>query len=349
MWHVSGYEDARRVLSDPDTLVERMLSRLMQRATDMWPDKFTAWPIIFELMNLSNGTRHTVLRKSAAGLTSQIHSDLDEEMLRARLQAACAASEAEGVEVISTIVDPTLNSWLAEAFDLDVSDVFDLRKTAAVLLHTFGQGLAGTNPSVIESQSKALIASCSQTFGRPMEHWQDEDFAMITFIVPGLTAVTAALTNLLDYLASRPALQEKLRGSSEFRKPFLSEAERFVGGARFLHRTTGPDGVTLASCHLPGSQSVMVDIAAASRDPARSENPQDFDANRLPASHLNFGFGVHRCLGIKASRRVIPQFVNAMLDTASITPAPGKRHMTDLTMDYLVELPLHFSPLPEQI
>lgn len=349
MWHVSGYEDARRVLSDPDTLVERVFLRLMQRATDMWPDKFTAWPIIFELMNLSNGTRHECLRKAAASLTSHMHANLDEEILRARLREACAASREHGVDVISSVIDPTLNAWIASAFSLKIADVANLRGTAAKLIHTIGQGLLGANASLIESQSKVLVASCCQTFGKPMEQWQNEDYALITLIVPGPSAVTAALTNLLDYLAPRPELQEELRRSREMRKPLLSEAERLTSGVRFLHRTTGPDGIELTSCHLPGAQSVVVDIAAASRDPARWDNAQCFIADRSPASHMNFGFGVHRCLGINASRRIIPQFLDVFLDIASIKPAVGQKRMVDMSMDHLVELPLHFSPLPEQI
>ena len=43
-------------------------------------------------------------------------------------------------------------------------------------------------------------------------------------------------------------------------------------------------------------------LAAAHRDPAVNNRPDDFDPDRVPLRHLAFGLGAHFCLGAPLAR-----------------------------------------------
>jgi len=68
-----------------------------------------------------------------------------------------------------------------------------------------------------------------------------------------------------------------------------------------LYRNTTCD-VRLHDVTIPAGSKVLINYAAANRDPAVFENPDDFDLRRTPRRHLAFGLGVHFCLGAPLSR-----------------------------------------------
>jgi cytochrome P450 len=55
-------------------------------------------------------------------------------------------------------------------------------------------------------------------------------------------------------------------------------------------------------------------LAAANRDPARWERPDEFDPARPVQPHLGFGNGAHICLGMHVARAEIVTAIGALLD-----------------------------------
>jgi cytochrome P450 len=47
---------------------------------------------------------------------------------------------------------------------------------------------------------------------------------------------------------------------------------------------------------------VLVNLAAAGRDPERNVDPDVFDVGRSGGAHVAFGHGVHHCLGAPLAR-----------------------------------------------
>ena len=54
-------------------------------------------------------------------------------------------------------------------------------------------------------------------------------------------------------------------------------------------------------------------FAAANRDPARWDRPDEFDPGRAPQPHLAFGNGPHVCLGMHVARAEIDTAVRALI------------------------------------
>ena len=60
--------------------------------------------------------------------------------------------------------------------------------------------------------------------------------------------------------------------------------------------------VTIAGVVIPAGVQVLVNLAAAGRDPERNGDPGVFDVRRSGAAHVTFGHGVHHCVGAPLAR-----------------------------------------------
>jgi len=86
---------------------------------------------------------------------------------------------------------------------------------------------------------------------------------------------------------SEPAVEELLRYTNPVQ----------YGSIRYVREAVDVHGVTLS----PGSIMVAL-LAAANRDEAVFESPEQLDITRHPNRHLAFGLGSHYCLGAPLAR-----------------------------------------------
>jgi cytochrome P450 len=73
--------------------------------------------------------------------------------------------------------------------------------------------------------------------------------------------------------------------------------ESAVAGARVVKSDVVVDGVQLRA-----GDRVLIPLAAANRDPAKFDRPDEIDFAREPNPHVAFGGGRHRCLGSHLAR-----------------------------------------------
>ena len=101
------------------------------------------------------------------------------------------------------------------------------------------------------------------------------------------------------------------------------------------------DDLTIGDVVVPKGETMMVLLAAAQRDPAAFDRPDDFDPDREGVRHLAFGHGVHFCLGAPLARleasvalaAVTARFPNAKLaDEPVYKPNVTLRGMASLTV-----------------
>jgi len=72
--------------------------------------------------------------------------------------------------------------------------------------------------------------------------------------------------------------------------------------------------VTVDGVAIPAGCMIDVVIGSANRDPARFENPDQFDIWRKPDRHVTFGTGPHVCIGQHLARLEMSRALNALLD-----------------------------------
>ena len=103
-----------------------------------------------------------------------------------------------------------------------------------------------------------------------------------------------------------------------------------------------------ASCQFPRIYSNISPknfSPAFNRDPARWENPQQFDIHRKPLGHCAFASGPHMCRGMHLARmetRVVIDALMARLPNLRLDPAADDVHISGLSFRSPRALPVVF-------
>ena len=132
----------------------------------------------------------------------------------------------------------------------------------------------------------------------------------------------------IEVLCEHPEQWELLRDTPELAMSAVDETMRHSPIANSLLRTVAED-VELAGVLFPAGTMVLANTAAANRDPAIYEDPNRLDITRagLPPI-LNFGAGVHYCVGANLARLEIAEALKTVTRRISnprrTGPAPWK-------------------------
>ncbi|WP_431238425.1 cytochrome P450 [Mycolicibacterium aichiense] len=81
----------------------------------------------------------------------------------------------------------------------------------------------------------------------------------------------------------------------------IEETLRYDPPVQLVSRVAGAD-MQIGETRIPKGDIMMLLLAAAHRDPALTERPDDFDPTRNTIRHLAFGHGPHFCLGAPLAR-----------------------------------------------
>lgn len=109
--------------------------------------------------------------------------------------------------------------------------------------------------------------------------------------------------NGMAALLRNPSQLELVRSDPSLLPSTIEELIRFDGPtARASPRYATVD-IEIAGTVIPAGSIVIVGIASANRDPRRFAEPDVLDVTRQ-ATHLAFGHGIHRCLGVPLARLV---------------------------------------------
>ncbi len=95
--------------------------------------------------------------------------------------------------------------------------------------------------------------------------------------------------------------------------PAIEEAARWMPTDPVFTRVM-TDDVELEGVRIPKAARVEMCFGSANRDPARWDNPDQYDILRPFQSHLGFGMGPHRCLGMDVAKQEMLTSLNALMD-----------------------------------
>jgi cytochrome P450 len=125
------------------------------------------------------------------------------------------------------------------------------------------------------------------------------------------------------------SLWETVAAHPELIPEAVEEALRYYPVTQFVVRIPDED-VLVEGLRFPARRRVILNLRAASRDPAVFDDPDRFDISRTNTSRsrLPFGWGTHHCLGHALARTAMAEGVAALAD-----------RLTDVTINSPVPLP----------
>lgn len=165
-------------------------------------------------------------------------------------------------------------------------------------------------------------------------------------LVGGNDTTPGGIGNCALFLARDAALQSRLRSDPALIPNFVEEALRLESPVQGLFRRTTRD-LVLGGVSIPADSTLVVRYAAANRDGAVFDRPDEMDLDRKGIrNHHAFGGGIHYCVGNILARmevNVAMEVLLARLDRITLDPPDHLvRYVPKLVVRNPESLPIRF-------
>jgi cytochrome P450 len=181
--------------------------------------------------------------------------------------------------------------------------------------------------------------------GAPMSDVEIQG-AMTVLTLGGFGTSADATCNLAIAIAERPGLEDGLRDDSAALARTLEEVLRLEPPVTTVPRRCTQDSAFEGRVVHAG-EPVLLNFAAANRDPAVFVDPEAFDPDRPGNRHFAFGGGVHRCLGSNLARSAVRIAIEELLVRVRGLHLAGPVERVSVvaaTQRVVDHLPVEFSP-----
>lgn len=151
----------------------------------------------------------------------------------------------------------------------------------------------------------------------------------VNILFGGHETTTNLIANGVLALLRHPEQARLLRADPGLAPSAVEEVLRYDGPAKAVVRVAAED-LDLLGRRISAGDRVFLLPAAANRDPAVFERPDELDITRHPNPHLGFGAGMHYCLGASLARlegavaipRILERFPQLRLTDQPLTWKP---------------------------
>ncbi|WND36291.1 cytochrome P450 [Streptomyces sp. BB1-1-1] len=121
-------------------------------------------------------------------------------------------------------------------------------------------------------------------------------------LVAGHETTVNLISATVHSLLTHPDQLARLRAEPELTERAVEESLRYNSPVHATAFRFAAEPLELAGTRIGAGDSVLVSLAAASRDPGHFPDPDRFDIGRRARGHLGFGHGLHHCLGAPLAR-----------------------------------------------
>jgi cytochrome P450 len=301
-WLVLRYDEARAALADPRLAKDPRHAWAALRAAGMVSGE--PQDATFDL-HTTDPPDHTRLR----ALVGKAFTARRVEALRPRVQQIAdeLLDAVDGsFDLIADFAYPLSLTVIAELLGVPVGDRDEFREWTIAALTPATRAEGGRR---LREFVTALVAA-----KRPADDLLSELIAadgLGTHEVVALTQqllfaghepTTNLIGNAMAVLFGNPAQLALLRNRPELLPSALEELVRYDGPTARASPRYATEDLRIGDTVISKGSVVIVGIAAANRDPRRFANPDELDFSRADNSHVAYGHGIHRCVGVPLAR-----------------------------------------------
>ncbi|WP_116044978.1 cytochrome P450 family protein [Amycolatopsis palatopharyngis] len=321
-WSVSGYDQAKQVLSD---------SRFAKDPNKHWPAFANGeippdWPmitwVVMDNMTTHDGADHARLRKLISrGFTArriEATRPLIEKITGELLDDLAATPAGAPVDLKARFAYPLPARVVCDLFgvpeasradalrggEVNVSTTITPEEAAANVEQWHGamQDLVETKRSTPGDDLTSLLIAAMEADGSRLT---DEEMVGTLHLMLGAGSET--LMNVLSQavlaLLTHPEQRELVTTGQISWEDVIEETLRVESPVAQLPFRFATEDVELGGVTIAKGDPVLIGFAAVGRDPeVHGESAGRFDATRADKTHLSFGHGVHYCLGAPLAR-----------------------------------------------
>lgn len=167
---------------------------------------------------------------------------------------------------------------------------------------------------------------------------------LVVLLLGGLETTTHFLGNALLFLAHHPDEMARLHADPALVPRFLEEMLRYDGPSQSLPRITTAEA-SIGGVTIPRGALVLALVGSANRDEGQYPDPDRFDLDRGSQGGLQFGHGIHFCIGAALARMEARAALSAITTRfGRVERGGGEIHYNrTLTVRGPVALPLRFA------
>ena len=319
----AGFDDCDEVLRHPASCSDRLKSTVTQRAVAAGQE---ARPFGTPGFLFLDPPDHTRLRKLVSKAFSPkvvraLESDIA-GLVDGLLDKVAAAGH---MEVIADLAYPLPVAVICRLLGVPIEDEAQFSWASALLAQGLDPFIAFTGqPQGIEERMKAglwlrgyLRDLLRQRRADPGEDLMSgliaveeagdqltEEEIVATcnlLLIAGHETTVNLIANGVLAMLRHPEHWSALSQDADRASAIVEETLRWDPPVQLVGRIAGED-MSIGEVRIPKGDSMMLLLAAAHRDPAVTERPDEFDPTRDSIRHLAFGLGPHFCLGAPLAR-----------------------------------------------
>jgi cytochrome P450 len=166
-------------------------------------------------------------------------------------------------------------------------------------------------------------------------------------LIAGHETTTNLIGAILLGLAQQPRLLDRLRADPGLVPDAVEEFLRLESPVQTGTERFATEDMLIGDTRVRRGDMLLVSFAAANRDPARFDDPDELRLGR-PAGHIAFSHGVHHCLGAPLARMEADVAIRTLLarvrGISLAVPAAELRWRPGLLMHGVRHLPVSLEP-----
>lgn len=359
----STYRDCDEVLRHPSSASDRLKSTVAQRqiAEGAAPRPFGSPGFLF-----LDPPDHTRLRKLVSkAFAPKVINALQPEITALVDGLLDGAAERGHFELIGELAHPLPVAVICRLLGVPLEDEPKFSRASALLAQSLDPfvTLTGEPPSDFEERMQAgqwlreyVRGLVEQRRSRPGEDLMSrliaveesgdqltEDEIVATcnlLLIAGHETTVNLIGNAVLLMLRHPGQWAALAADAGRAAAVIEETLRYDPPVQLVGRIAADDMAIEDTTVVKGDIMLLL-LAAAHRDPAEFERPDEFDPDRGALRHLGFGHGVHYCLGAPLARleaAVALSAVTARFPNARLGDEP--RYKPNVTLRGLATLPL---------
>lgn len=231
-------------------------------------------------------------------------------------------------DLVRELAEPLPSIVIGRVVGLDHDESLEARDVAARLYSSIGtsQFPVGMEAfgELVESQLASRRSHPRQDFlsdlasgtvdGVPIDS-DGVSSLMLAYLLGGHHSTGSGIAGLLHDILTREDVRHAVTSTDDPKAMAraVDESLRLNTPLQYFARTTVQDTTIADECIAQGGR-ILLDLAAANRDPRRFEDPEEFHLDRRRNAHIAFGGGSHVCLGQHLARAEIRVTVSRVLE-----------------------------------
>ncbi len=291
--------------------------------------------LLWRMMLFSDPPAHTRLR----ALANRAFTPSAIERLRARIQrlvdSALDAVQAAGqMDVIADLANPLPVIVIGDMLSLPPEEREQFKRWSDDII-AFGARLGADQPGLAEralrstseltDYFRALVAKLrrqpNDTLLSALVAAEEQGDRLtaeellanaVLLLMNGHETTTYMIGNGLLALLRHPDQRRRLQAEPSLIGPAVEELLRYDGSVQ-MRGVTAAEDLSIGGKRIGKGQSVLLLLGAANRDPARFADPDRLDIGRRDNVHLDFGRGIHFCIGAALARSELQIAITTVL------------------------------------